>query len=280
MSARPAGFYNDIPEADYHADRDSLSVSGAKLLLQAPALYRWALDHPKHSDAFDFGSAAHGLVLGVGAPIAEIHFDDWRTKAAQAARDDARAQGHVPLLYKDAQKVRDMADALSSHTLAMHLLSDGKPEVSAYAEDPDTGVLRRGRFDFLGPRVLTDYKTSVTADPDAFGRTAATYGYHQQAAWYLDLARDLGHPAGAFAFIVQMKEPPYLVTVVTLDQRAEDRGRELNRRALDLYARCRAEGRWPSYAADDTFAVVDIPRWAYFDDDAVLETTTTKEIHA
>ncbi len=32
--------------ADYHADRKSLSVSGAKVLLKAPALFRWQHDNP------------------------------------------------------------------------------------------------------------------------------------------------------------------------------------------------------------------------------------------
>jgi hypothetical protein len=30
------GFYDDIPEGEYHADRESLSISGAKVLLRSP----------------------------------------------------------------------------------------------------------------------------------------------------------------------------------------------------------------------------------------------------
>lgn len=137
----------DLDEAKYHADRDSLSVSGAKLLLRSPALFRHRLDHPEHKDVFDLGSAAHKLVLGVGPDLAVIDADSWRTKAAQEERDAARAAGAIPLLKADHERVVAMADRLAEHKTAMTLLSEGEPEVSAYALDERTGVLRRGRFD-------------------------------------------------------------------------------------------------------------------------------------
>jgi hypothetical protein len=149
----------------------------------------------------------------------------------------------------------------------MQLLSDGQPEVSAYALDEPTGVTRRGRFDWLGRSILTDYKTAASSQPSVFAKAAASNGYHMQAAWYLDLARDLGHPAQAFAFIVQEKTPPYIVTVVELDARAVDRGRELNRRALERFRDCTASGIWPPYVADDTFTTVSLPPWAFYDND-------------
>jgi hypothetical protein len=86
-----------------------------------------------------------------------------------------------------------------------------------------------------------------------------------QAAWYLDLARDLGHPAEAFAFIVQEKEPPYLVTVVELDEPAIDRGRWLNSEALQRFRDCTEADLWPGYITDDQIARVSLPRWAFTD---------------
>lgn len=256
------GFHDDIPEQDYHADRESLSVSGAKVLLKAPALFKWQQDHPVHKPVFDYGSAAHALVLGVGAPIHVVDADSWRTKAAQAERDEARARGETPLLTADYQKVQDMADALSSHTLAMQLLSDGTPEVSAYAVDPATGVLRRGRFDWLGRTILSDYKTSQSVEPFELRRIAVNFGYDMQGSWYLDLARDLGHPAAAFALIFQMKEPPYLITVADMDDELLERGRARNRVALERFRDCTEAGVWPAFVADTEFATLTCPAWA------------------
>lgn len=262
----PAGFLDDVPEADYHADQTSLSVSGAKLMLKAPALFRWQQDHPVHKDVFDFGSAAHRLVLGVGQDIASVAAPDWRTKVAQERRDALRENGFIPLLQKDYDRVVAMAYELKQHRLAMRLLSDGKAEVSAYAEHEPTGVTRRGRFDWLGTTILSDYKTAATAEPAAFVRAAVNYGYHMQHAWYLDLARDLGHPAKAFAFIVQEKEPPYLVTVIELPPELVDVGRARNTRALERFRDCTETDRWPGYVPDDQFAQPDAPSWALRED--------------
>lgn len=263
------GFYDAIPEADYHADRMSLSVSGAKAILKAPALFRHQQDNPVHKDVFDIGSAAHELVLGIGPGIAIIPATS-RAKADQeahkAAKEAARAEGKTPVTGEQYEHIERMADRLSSHALAMRLLSDGRPEVSAYALDEETGVMRRGRFDWLGGSVLTDYKTAASVDPrDLAGRYGAIkkWGYDQQAAWYTDLAADLGHPAKAFAFVFQMKEPPYLVTVAYVHDDDLWTARVKNAEALRTYAACMDSGVWPGYVPDDTAAVVSLDQQTY-----------------
>jgi hypothetical protein len=257
------GFHDDVPEADYHADRESLSVSGAKVILRSPAEFAWGREHPTTSDAFDLGSAAHRLVLGAGPVIHVVDAETWQTKAAREERDKAREAGEIPLLVKDNQRVLDMADALSGHALAMSLFEQGRPEVSAYAVDESTGVMRRCRFDWLSDDLGVDYKTSVSADPRDFGRAAASFGYHSQHAWYLDLARDLGVDLRGFLFVVQAKSAPYLVSVVELTPDAVDVGRARNRSALERYRDCMESGLWPGYPQQVT--PVDIPRWAYYD---------------
>lgn len=257
MSTTP-GFHADIEEASYHADRTSLSVSGAKVILKSPSLFRYQQDNPVFKDAFDFGSAAHQLVLGVGPGIAVIPATS-RAKADQeahkAAKEAARAEGKIPVTAEDYERVQAMADRLSSHTLAMRLLSEGQPEVSAYALDEETGVMRRGRFDWLHPTLLVDYKSCLSADPrDLAGRYGVVkkWGYDQQAAWYTDLARDLGHPATAFAFIFQMKTPPYEVVVAYLDDSDLWEARSRNREALERFRDCTQSGIWPGFVLDDT----------------------------
>lgn len=263
------GFYDHIPEAEYHADRSSLSVSGAKTILRSPALFRWQQDHPVHKDVFDFGSAAHQLVLGVGPGIAVIPPTS-RAKADQeahkAAKGAARAEGKIPLTADDHARVVAMADRLSEHTLAMRLLSDGRPEVSAYALDEATGVMRRCRFDWLGSTVLTDYKSCQSADPrDLAGRYGAVskWGYDKQAAWYTDLARDLGHPAAAFAFIFQEKTEPYQVTVAYVDDADLEDARAANRVALERFRDCTESGIWPGYVPSDSAVRLSLTAQTY-----------------
>lgn len=254
------GFYPDIPEDTYHADPGSLSVSGAKTLLKAPALFDYQRTNPVHKDVFDEGSAAHKLVLGVGNPIEEIKADSWRTKAAQAARDAAYEVGHIPVLTETYLRVQEMAEAIKTNAAVMALLTDGAPEISAWCLDEATGVMRRGRFDYLGPRVIVDYKTAANASPEAFRKACVDYGYAMQAAWYLDLAADLGHPAEGFGFIAQEKTPPYLVEIYDLDDDFLDWGRNRNRLALEIYRDCTAAGSWPGYTPTG-ITTLSAPRW-------------------
>lgn len=263
----------DLPEADYHA-HPALSQSGCKLLLESPRRFQYERQHPTHKAVFDFGSAAHALVLGRGMEsIYVAPFDDWiRRKGpeggCQYTTDEkaiAQADGLSPILPKDWEVVCQMADKLSEHDLAMRLLSKGHPEVSLFAEFD--GIPVRGRLDWLSHRVATDYKTSVSDDPSAFRRKAADCGYHIQAAFYMDLLEAVGLPADAFAFIVQHKEPPFDVFVTTLTDRAIERGRELYRRALERYRDCTESGYWPGRVSPTAYVITELPEWAYYDND-------------
>lgn len=267
------GFHRGLDERIYHGHRDSLSHSGAKVILRSPAHFRHRLDHPVHKDIFDFGTAAHARVLGVGAPVTVHEYDAEKVKSPKATnawktqQAEVREAGGVLLLPDEDATVQAMADQLAQHRMAMRLLSDGEPEVSAFAVDEETGVLRRCRFDWLGPAVLDDYKTAVSSDPNEFLRAAVRLGYHMQAGWYLDVARALGHPAPAFAFIVQEKEPPYVVTVIELPAELIDRGRDLNRRALQRFRDCTDTGLWPGYVPDNIVATPAAPAWAFRDEE-------------
>jgi hypothetical protein len=133
MTAIKPGLYEDLDEATYHGHKSSLSVSGAKKLLppSCPAIFKWQRDNGQpHKAVFDFGHAAHAVVLGAGADIKVVDAPDWRTKAAKADADEIRAAGHIPLLAHEWAQVRGMADAIKAHPIASALLEPdhGKPE--------------------------------------------------------------------------------------------------------------------------------------------------------
>lgn len=268
----PTGIVTDLDEKTYHNDRVTLSQSGAKRLLQAPAKFRWEQDHPVHKDVFDFGKAAHRLVLGVGSKLIVHQYDadkvksPKQTKAWKEEQAAARATDDVLLTPDEYATVQAMADKLSEHRMAMRLLSEGQPEVSAYTIDPATGVGLRGRCDWLGRTVISDYKTTTSSEPDTFLRNALKLGYHSQHAWYLDLFASCGHPAQAFAFIAQEKEPPYIVTVIELPEEVVELGRARNRRAIEIFRDCTESGLWPGYVPDDDFARPTAPAWMLRED--------------
>lgn len=265
----------DIPEAEYFGATGALSCSGAKLLLppSCPALFRYRQDHPEYKRAWDLGTAAHRLVLGQGADFVVLDYDNYRTKAAQKARDEARAAGAAPVINPEYEQIKAMAAAIRKHPIAGPLLDPdcgGKPERSLFWLDEDTGVQRRCRVDLLpgpgrGRYIVTDYKTADSASPAAIAKAIANYGYYMQDAWYLDGVRALGlDDDPAFLFVVQEKKPPYLVNVAQIED--EDRwiGQDNNRRAIERFRDCTESGVWPGYEADtdDGITHISLPPWA------------------
>lgn len=265
-----SGVY-DMPEFEYHS-HPALSSSGARRLLppSCPALFDYERRNGERPRAiFDFGHAAHRMVLGVGAELAVIDAPDWRTKAAKEARDEARARGAVPILVVDHAQVLAMAEAIRRHPIASLIFApgSGNPEQSLFWTDRRTGVSCRARLDWLpnaagGRLIVADYKTTNDASPDAVGRSMYDHGYHQQAAWYLDGARALGLGGrdAAFVLVAQEKTPPYLITVAQPDTTALRIGAWRNNEARELFAQCTEAGHWPGYS--DEVELVSLPPWA------------------
>lgn len=263
------GVHGDISDNDYHADPLSLSSSGARALLppSCPAKFKHKRDNPPPPKAeYDFGHLAHRLVLGKGAEIEVIAADDWRTKVAQEARSVARDEGKVPVLQKDMDRAQVMAATVYDHPTAgdLFMAPNGHAEVSIYADDPDTGVQLRARPDWSyvadDRLIIVDYKTTVTAYPSQFERRAAEYGYHCQAAWYIDVAILAGLcTSPAFLLVAQEKEAPYLVSVLEFEPDDIAEGRRRNREAINLYKRCVERDEWPGCA--DGIVPINLPPW-------------------
>lgn len=276
----------DLKSADYHADPvpfemgGSLSSSGARKLLppHCPAVFHWEREHrPTPTRAFDYGHAAHQLVLGVGPELVPIDADSWRTKDAREQRDEAHAAGKVPILVDEYKSVTAMAEAIRKHPIASALLrpGSGNAERALFWQDAESSVWRRAMLDWLpnstdARMVIPDYKTARSASPAQFQKSLVDFGYHQQAPWYIDAVQALGLAAeAAFVFIVQEKTPPYLVSVIEPDAQAIEIGRALNRRAIEIYAECTRTGDWPGYAND--VELVGVPGWyAYRYEEGVL----------
>lgn len=252
--AREPGVYDDVSEIEYHSDHDSLSSSGARKLLppSCPAVFKHERDRGSmRTSFFDEGIAAHSLVLGAGAEIVEVDADAWNTKDAKQARKAAYEAGKVPLLTKKLAEIEEMADKVHENLLARELLADGQPEMSAYAMDPVSWTMLRARPDWLtefrGQLTAVDYKTSKDADPGMFATSAGRYGYHCQEAFYRDVLAECDIHIERFVFLVQEKEPPYLLSFHEFTAEDVALGRRLNRLAIETYAACVAEDRWPGY---------------------------------
>ena len=284
------GAYPDIPAEDYHGNPDllpgpSLSSTGAKTILNQSPFHFWFGSPlnpkpPAEDDAphFSIGKAAHDRILlrdrwpdfyhVLPEGFSRAATKKWGEAIAEA--EAAAKDGKVLLRWQDAEVVEAVVHAVERNPLARTALSNGVTEETLAWQDPHTGVWLRARPDFrphsiaqgLDVRVVADLKfvAATNATPSGFGRAMAQFGYHQSAAFYADgLKAVFGVYPTHWLHVVVEKEPPFSVSLYELPGEDIERGRVLNRRAIDLFARCLERNEWPGYA--DVPRPVGLPGW-------------------
>ncbi|GLY32001.1 PD-(D/E)XK nuclease-like domain-containing protein [Kineosporia sp. NBRC 101731] len=267
------GMY-DLPERVYLSDptpNGSMSSSTARRILKpgGPRRVQWERKHPQFKDAYDLGTVTHLHVLGKGAEVVEVEASSWQTKAAQAERDAARAEGKTPILTKDLLKAKAMARAVLSHKrvreLGLFKDGNGLAEQSIFWDDEEHGITRRAMLDWFGD-IPADLKTTNDASPEAIAKAVYSYGYDQQDDWYRAAIRSTGHDDNPpFLFVFVETEAPHFVAVVELDDAFLDRGERRNRAGMERWANCRESGIWPGYTEE--IQTISPPRWARYEGD-------------
>jgi hypothetical protein len=273
--------HDDISELDYHAATDSLSASGAKVLLgkRPPS---------PDSEALAFGRLVHIILLEphrldeyvdldpdiIGVKVDGSKADNPRnTKAWRDEVFKAEQSGLTIIDSGTLAHAQAVAAAVRDHPEAGRLLAAAThTEVSAYADHP-SGARVRARFDLIGPGFIGDIKTCRDADPEKFGRVMNALMYHVSAANYLDIARANGLTVDRYDLICVEKEPTpggdYRVAVLEVHPDAIEKGRELMALACDRWLALGKRIDLPSYGPDRH--VVDLPAWAYDYDELELE---------
>jgi len=268
------GIYGGIRNADYHKDSALGSTSLKTLATKTPAHYKYDQEHPKTSDAFTLGTAAHSLILEDDISAFEVvDATNWLTKDAKTAKAEALTAGRVPLLTKEFEQVQAMRDAVMAHPVARFLFSNHLAEQSVFWEED--GLTLKCRPDAWKPGTLIDLKTARDANPNTFGKTAHEYGYHQSAAHYIDGVKAATGEDLPFHFVLVEKAEPYLVSVVELDVEAINLGRMLNDCAKRIYRECVETGNWPGYPSGE---LISLPAWAIYQTEDLLGINTETEI--
>lgn len=254
----------ELDNDTYHA-HPALSSSGARKLLppSCPAIYRYERDHaPAAKKEYELGHAAHTLALGVGPKLVLVDRERWDTKEVKETLAAIRADGNVPLKRAEHEQVHAMAKALREHPRFGELFGDGGvAEPSLFWTDEATGVQCRARPDWLTPHRIVDYKTTTDASLGHVTSSVASYGYYIQAPWYLVGAVELDLVAedAEFVFVFQSKTPPYLVSLVDIDEPGMRVGEARMRWALEIFRDCTDSGIWPGYSED--IETVSLPGW-------------------
>lgn len=270
------GLVRDLSENAYHSDPvegGSLSSTGAKRILEAPAVYQWHQQNPEpHKAAYDFGTAVHSLVLGTGALPEDHGFKDLRTKAAQEKADEIRGRGNVPMNAKEIAEIQACADAVLDHPIAgpMFKRDDVESEVSAFA--PYEGEWLRSRMDLLIPKshIIVDLKTAAgDVSPKGFTKTVIDFGYDVSLYHYRLVYRIIHGVEPTFIHVAVSKKAPHLVAVHQLDKEFIDFAESRWSRAFARYKHGRTTGEWPGLPP--IIHQISPPAWAVYHEEDLTE---------
>jgi exodeoxyribonuclease VIII len=246
----------------YHAD-PAISASHLKAVMQSPYHYWSRFLDPKRptmepTSAMRLGSLAHCAVLEPDE--LSKRYSTCLPRNTKAGKDQAAelaAAGIEAVTESDMALALNMADAVRQHPYAAALLADGKAEQSFWWDDKATGQRCKCRPDWYQGTTIVDLKTCQDASANSFARACATFGYHTQAAHYLN-----GTFADRFVFVAVEKTYPFCVGIYELDAAAMAAGAEQCRIGLQTISDCRAIAEWPGYTT--TCDTIAMPKWALY----------------
>jgi len=263
------GLHKDIPLEQYISDpapEPSLSKGTIKRIIQktpAHAMYHHPRLNPncprEDSTRTDLGSAVHSQILGGPEVIfAPEEFTDWKKKAAQIFRKEAREEGKIALLAKNQVEVATAAvNAKKVLQTLPHWKDDYQTEGTMIWKDGASW--KRGRFDIWNPgsNCMIDVRTCTSADPAQWIKTnMMNGGYDIQAEHYLDGICALEKPKRRprFFFLLVEIEPPFCSLLVALDPEYEDFAQRKIKHGTHVWQACLESGTWPGYSTRPHYA--------------------------
>jgi hypothetical protein len=277
------GLYLDVSAEAYHKDpceAPSLSSHVAnELLSKSPG--HAALIHPRlggqrfeSSDAMDTGSILHGMILGGGQELVPVDANDWRTKAAKEAREDAAAAGKIAVLKDKLDRLQSAAFSVIQHI--PFDLAAAKKEVTAIWNSE--GCPCRCRLDTLLPDWwIWDLKFCDDVAVSSADRNISSFGYHVQAAANIEAIETLvPGSAGRVHFglcFVEWKNPAIGIKRVEIRGQLLDVGQHRWRRAKTTWAQCLAQNKWPGCSTEIVEA--QCPAWVASEE---LETQVATQV--
>lgn len=247
-----------MPEAEYRA-RPEISQSTLKLFgLPTLAHAQYEMERAKLStESMTNGTCLHALVLEGKKIFAVEPRADGRTKegkAIKAAFAEENA-GKIILTSEAAEAVEGMAAGIKRNKGAMLLLESATDrEVSIFWDG------MKARLDAVCALGVEDIKTTKGASLWDFGKSLHTFGYHIQAAHYLEAAAVAGLPADDFYIIAVENVAPYECALYKTGHASLEVGARELARLRDLYNSCRESGEYPGYSPEPV--EINIPAWA------------------
>lgn len=221
---------DDLENEIYHS-LDGVSASGLKTAWKDPKLYdlRGQLKR----------LASPALTMGIATHEALLEPDKYmKSKYKLTPANDEK----LDVMIHNGKLMFD------------YILSKTMNEQSLFVQD--NGFVRKVRVDAYDSQgIIYDVKTTRYNSPSMFIKDAYEYGYHLQAAFYIDTLRLAGIKADYFSFLCVPSESPNEPFAVQISDRFVEDGRALYTEVIENIS---------NYKQSDKsvfFKLMDLPQW-------------------
>ena len=269
------GIYENLPFDEYLAI-DAFSNTAMGQLDKSPKHYRECKIDGKQKH-FTIGSMVHAARL---EPVEfckryavepAFHLDDDNktdtgkpstskvTRYVKEKRADFQTAEQREIVSADwYNDTMEYVTALYFDSVTEELLNASGPfELTLVWNDPETGILCKGRMDKAVPvsGEFVDIKTC--ADIAKFSKSFTDFGYYRQMAHYRNgYAVLTGELLTPWICVVE-KQSPYCVQAAPVDEDSLDYGDSECKRLLQLLSECQESDHWPGPESPNAWRVSD-----------------------
>lgn len=255
---------------DYHSI-PALSNSSLSVLKRSPAEFyaRFVADPPtmtqEETDAMRLGSAVHMLALeperfdseylvtqGPINPTTKKPYGRDTNKFADWFHSLAIEPNRKVLIEEDFSESLKIAKAFQGHDEILRIMASDCEKIYergfelSYVAPGKDPIRLKCKPDCVIPSegLIIDLKTTSDPNPDSWKWSAEDYGYHRQAAIYIEAMQGFYGRTFSFIFGVVRSKAPYEVGVYELDEPSIERGWSEVVALIEEYRLRKQSGDW------------------------------------
>lgn len=249
---------------------ERVSHSALSAFAKSPQHYLLYKTEKVDTKALSFGRALHCFVLQP---------DEFKKKFAVAPEVDKRTKegklkfelfekdsiGLEVITAQEFETIKQIKNALYQNTESKKILNRiTQTEQIITWIDEENNIEIKGIIDGIGDNFIFDLKTTENASPNAFKRSFFDYGYHRQAAIYLDGSKANGIKADKFWVVAVEKKAPFGIACFEVSNEVIEYGRSEYKQLIYEFKKWVEDGMlsesYNSKAMFGTFEI-DLPNW-------------------
>ncbi len=271
-------------EDDFYHGSPGISASGLKTISStSPEVLRYEKTHEKdRTPALILGSAIHKFILE------NEKFNDEYLIAPSNRKTDREYKIFINSHKEEIDEGKIVLTKRDGETLEGILLSlkDGSTkggnntysgiinnkdtliEKALYTIDRERNIIMKVKIDINMSGMLLDLKSTKSAVVDKFMRDAANLGYGIQAAFYRKITELAGKDSNMFGFVAVEKTPPYVHSVIIMEELDVALEYAKVETLLDQYSACLNNDIWygpngfnPITGLEPLFVMAGMPKY-------------------